>query len=152
MNALIVRPCAVADVLQATNIDQIIKEYASESLIKGMSPPLVKMELYQPLEASGALHAFGAFTDDVLVGFIGVLCTVMPHYSACLAVCESFFVLRSARKTGAGIKLLRLAEQCARAAGAPGLLVSAPYDGVLADVLPHVGYTPSNTVFFKGFT
>jgi GNAT superfamily N-acetyltransferase len=149
--SVIVRHCTVAEILQAPNIDQIAAEYASESSIKGMPHPVGKMEMYHQLEAVGALSAFGAFVDDLPVGFITVLSTIMPHYSVYLTVSESFFVLKAHRKTGAGLRLLRMAEDRAREVGAPGLLVSAPYGGVLADVLPGVGYTPSNTVFFKGF-
>lgn len=148
--SLDVRPCSVADVLGASTIGQIAEEYA-ESSIKGLPTPMAKMDMYQHLEASGALSVFGAFVDGALVGFISVLCTVMPHYSVSLAVCESFFVLKSFRKTGAGLRLLNLAEERARSIGAPGLLISAPYGGILAGVLPRVGYAPSNTVFFKGF-
>lgn len=146
-----VRRCTVAEILHAPNIDQITEEYASESSIKGMPHPLAKMEMYYQLEAVDALCAFGAFVDGVPVGFISVLSTIIPHYSIRLSVSESFFVLKGYRKTGAGMKLLRMAEDKAREAGAPGLLVSAPYGGVLADVLPHSGYAPSNTIFFRAF-
>lgn len=149
--SLVVRQCAVADILQAPNIDLIAEEYAIESSIKGMPHPVGKMGMYYQLEALGVLRAFGAFVDDLPVGFITVLSTTMPHYGVYLSVSESFFVMKAHRKTGAGLRLLRMAEDCARDIGAPGLLVSAPYGGVLADVLPHTGYAPSNTVFFKGF-
>lgn len=145
------RRCTVAEILQAPNFALIAEEYGDEASIKGMPHPLAKMELYYQLEAAGALRVYGAFVGSALVGFITVLSTTMPHYSAVLAVSESFFVLREHRKTGAGLKLLRKAEGCALEAGAPGLLVSAPYGGALADVLPHTGYKPSNTVFFRAF-
>ena len=107
--------------------------------------------MYYQLESAGVLQSFGAFLNDAPIGFITVLSTIMPHYGVCLSVSESFFVLKDFRKTGAGLRLLRMAEERAKSVGAPGLLVSAPFGGVLAGVLPHVGYAPSNTVFFKGF-
>lgn len=149
--SLVVRRCAAAEILQSSNFARIAEEYGAESSIKGMPHPLAKMEMYYQLESVGALHVYGAFMDDGIVGFITILTTVMPHYSAILAVSESFFVLKDYRKSGAGLKLLRMAEDRAREVGAPGLLVSAPYGGVLEAVLPRSGYAPSNTAFFKAF-
>lgn len=148
---MIVRPCTVAEILRAANIDRIAEAYSAESAITGLPHPVAKMEIYAHLEASGALYVIGAFADDLPVGFITVLSPVLPHYSKLVAVAESYFVLPEYRKSGAGLKLLRAAEDRARAVGSPGLLVSAPYGGVLADVLPHVGYVTTNTVFFRAF-
>ena len=67
------------------------------------------------------------------------------------AITESFFVAKVHRDSGAGLKLLRAAEQKARALGSPGLLVSAPFGGTLVQVLPRAGYTETNRVFFKGW-
>ncbi len=39
----------------------------------------------------------------------------------------------------------------ARELGTPGLLVSAPMGGSLAEVLPRRGFAETNRVFFKGF-
>jgi GNAT superfamily N-acetyltransferase len=148
---MIIRHCTVAEILQAPNIERITEEYAAESAIKGLPHPIAKMEMYYALETAGALYVIGAFVDGRPIGFISVLSTIMPHYSVCLSVSESFFVLKCARGSGAGLKLLRAAEARAREVGSPGLLVSAPHGGALAEVLPHVGYRPSNAVFFKGF-
>lgn len=95
------------------------------------------------------LHVFSAATDFDLVGFITVLAPVLPHYGVPVAVSESFFVAKAHRKTGAGLKLLRAAEDMARSLGSPGLLVSAPFAGDLFHVLPHVGYVESSRIFFK---
>lgn len=148
---MIVRHCALVEILEAPNIGRITAEYASESAIKGMPHPVAATALYYQLEESGLLYVVGAFVDGLPIGFISVLSTVMPHYSRRLSVSESFFVLKSERASGAGLRLLRAAEERARAVGSPGLLVSAPYAGVLAEVLPRVGYEPSNIVFFKRF-
>lgn len=102
MSNLIIRPCTVAEVLHAPNFGQIAEEYGAESSIKGMPHPLAKMDMYVQLEAAGALTAFGAFVDDLPVGFITVLSTAMPHYSAVLSVSESFFVLKKLAKPALG--------------------------------------------------
>ena len=65
-----------------------------------------------------------------------------------VATTERFFV-KAHRKTGAGLRLLRAAEEKARALGSPGLLVTAPFEGDLFQVLPRVGYQETNRVFFK---
>ncbi len=149
--SVIIRKATMADILEGKNSEYVLGEYAKESSIKGMPTPTAKLDTYYHLENLGLLRVFCAFDDDSLVGFITILSTIMPHYSIVLSVAESFFVLKSHRKSGAGIKLLRLAEGVAREVGAPGLLVSAPYGGALAEVLPRCGYNPSNIAFFKAF-
>jgi hypothetical protein len=47
--------------------------------------------------------------------------------------------------------LLKAAEVKARELGARGLLVSTPFGGSLAAVLPRSGYRDANRVFFKRF-
>ena len=148
---IVVRRCAVAEILQASNIAELVEEYAAESSIAGLPHPRAKMETYYGLEAAGIMAVFGAFSDGALAGFISVLTTTNPHYSVILSVSESFFVANRYRKTGAGLKLLRVAEAHAQKVGALGLLISSPYGGTLERILPRVGYVPSNTIFFRRF-
>jgi GNAT superfamily N-acetyltransferase len=150
-STLTIRRCNVVEIASAQNIAHIVEEYAAESSIRGLPAPIAKLETYAHLEAAGALYVIGAFLNNLLIGFISVLSPVLPHYSRTVSVAESYFVLAEYRKTGAGLKLLHAAEDRAREVGSPGLLVSAPWGGVLANVLPHVGYEPSNQVFFKAF-
>ena len=149
---LMIENCSIADIEAAPNIKELLAEYAEESRIKGLPEPTAKVEIYKHLEKTSALHVIGAWLDDILVGYITVLSPVLPHYSALVAVAESFFVSKEHRKTGAGLKLRRAAEQSAKALHSPGLLVSAPFGGDLAEVLPHTGYVETNRVFFKGFS
>ena len=145
-----VRPGSMAEVLYEENFPQNEEEYAREGAIMGLPPPRAKFDLYAQLEASGALKTFLAFQGK-LIGFINVLVTEIPHYQEPVAVCESFFVLPAHRQSGAGIKLLREGERVAQERGAKGLLVSAPFGGILAKVLPRLGYRETNEVFFKPF-
>ena len=73
----------------------------------------------------------------------------MPHYSVKMAVTESFFVAKAYRKSGAGLKLLHAAETYAKEIGCAGILVNAPFEKTLMDVLPRVGYQETHRVFFK---
>ena len=146
-----IRGTTIAEMEAAPNMTALLDEYAAESAIKGLPAPAAKAEAYKDLERVGALYAIGAFLDGLLIGYITVLTPILPHYSAIVAVTESFFVAKEHRKTGAGLKLLREAEDYAKAVGSPGLLVSAPLGGSLAEVLGGVGYAETSRVFFKGF-
>lgn len=149
--SVVIRKTTIAELEASPNMAETLSEYAAESAITGLPKPAAKMETYRTLEGGGFLHAIGAFMGDSVIGYITVLSSVMPHYSALVAVTESFFVAKEYRKTGAGLKLLREAESHARGLGSPGILVSAPFGGNLAEVLPHLGYQETNRVFFRGF-
>lgn len=133
----------------APSFADLVAEYSEESAIDGLPPPSARMPTYLHLEAVGALHAFAALQGPDLVGFISLLAPVLPHYGVTVAVCESFFVAKAHRASGAGLRLLRAAEDKARDLGSPGLLVSAPYAGKLFDLLPRCGYTETSRVYFK---
>ncbi len=128
----------------------LVAEYAVESAIEGMPPPQARVVQYRDLEAKGVLAVFGAVTDEgELAGFISVLAAPLPHYGMSVAVSESFFVAKAHRASMAGLKLLVAAEQLAEQIRSPGLLVSAPFGGKLAELLPRCGYAETNRVFFK---
>ncbi len=141
----------VADLVAAPTFHELLAKYGEECAIAGMPPPSAKLEIYKKIEQSGLLHVFAAFEDEVLIGFITVLLSELPHYGVNTGITESFFVAKEQRKTGAGLALLHAAEKLAETYGSPGLLVSAPWGGVLADVLPRCGYEVSNVVFFRKF-
>jgi GNAT superfamily N-acetyltransferase len=146
-----IEACPIADLIAAAAFPQLAAEYARESLIDGMPAPAPDWNAYEALDAAGLLHGFAASIDGELVGFIAVLVSTLPRYGRPIAVSESFFVAGAHRRSGAGLKLLRAAEDKARVLGCPGLLVSAPAEGVLARVLPRRGYAETSRVFFKGF-
>jgi len=146
---LTVEACPLADIVAAAAFPRLATEYERESLIDGMPPPAPDWDAYAALEAAGLLHGIAASVEGELVGFVAVLLAKLPRYARPIAVTESFFVARAHRRTGAGLRLLRAAEDQARALGCPALLVSAPSEGVLAKVLPRRGYAETNRVFFK---
>ncbi len=147
-----IRPSTVAELEAAPTFAALLAEYGAESAIEGLPPPSARMETYRALNAAGVLHVLAAWTGDVLVGFITVLAAPLPHYARTVAVSESFFVAKASRSTGAGLKLLRAAEDKARELGSPGLLVSAPFEGNLFRVLPRVGYSEVGRTFFRKVT
>jgi GNAT superfamily N-acetyltransferase len=144
-----VRKSSFREIEADPNFPNLLDGYAAESAIAGLPPPKCKSEAYHRLEDLGLLHVLAARRDGLLIGFIFVVAAVLPHYSTLIAVSESFFVDKDHRKTGAGLRLLRQAEAKAREVGSPVLLVSAPFEGDLFRVLPHVGYTEANRVFVK---
>ena len=116
---MIVEACPIADIVAAAAFPQLAAEYVRESLIDGMPQPAPDWNAYAALEAAGLLHGFAASVDGELVGFIAVLRAKLPRYAEPIAVSESFFVATAHRGTGAGLKLLRAAEDKARAARLP---------------------------------
>lgn len=144
-----VEKAKVADVFDAPTFDALIAEYATEALIDGLPGPKPMLEVYRKLEDSGVAHVFTATEEGRLVGFISFLIHVLPHSGGTIAISESFFVAKAHRHTGAGLKLLSMAEAYAEIFGACGLLVTAPFEGKLFDVLPRLGYREVSRVFFK---
>lgn len=144
-----VQKVGIADILGAREFPALMEEYAAESAVEGLPPPQAKMENYGPLEWTGGLHSFAAALGGRLIGFITVLAPRLPHYNTAIAVAESFFVAAAHRKGGAGLRLLAAAEEQARAVGSPVLVVCAPYEGRLFEVLPRRGYVETNRVFTK---
>lgn len=130
---------------------ELLTEYGQESSIEGMPTPEAQIDTYKVLETTGMFHVFGAYTKEekMLIGYITILLSFLPHYGATVAVSESFFVAKRYRKTGAGLSLLHTAEQYAISQGAVGFLASAPVGGSLSQVLPNVGYRHTNEVFFR---
>jgi GNAT superfamily N-acetyltransferase len=147
---LTVRRVGCAEVMEHADFPELAAAYAEECRIAGLPMPDGKLEIYQMLEGGGCFQGLGAFLGERLIGFAVVIAAVTPHYGVQIAVTESLFVGKPYRKTGAGLALLRAAEDYARSVGSPGLLVSAPTGGVLARVLERKkGFRETNRAFFK---
>lgn len=125
MPSLSIRPYSIAELELAPNVDALLDEYAREGITEGLGPVVAQWWLYRKMEAAGLLHTIGAFLDDELVGFITMVVMQRPHYEALIASYESYFVAESARKSGAGIALLKAAEELGASQGAVGLFVNA---------------------------
>lgn len=145
-----IRKSSISELRDAPNIMELLNEYADESANNDMPRPNARAEAYLSLESTGMLHTFLAEKDSNIIGFITLLVTVMPHYGVPMAVTESFFVQKKHRKSGAGLKLRGAAENYAESVGAFGILISAPYAGVLSEVLSRSSrYVPSNIIYFR---
>lgn len=147
---LTIRSCTFSEIENAPNFPALVEEYANEVKVEGVPPVNIKKEIYRELEAKGVFQIFVAYLDDVLIGFITVLTTVLPHFGVVMAVSESYFVAKEYRFTGAGNKLRSVAEEFSARMGAPILLISAPIGSILCDILENSSeYTPTNKVFLK---
>lgn len=145
-----VTKCSIAELKACDAFPALFAEYAGECALMA---PDEKMKAYDHIEQSGYFQAFGAFEPrHGLVGFVAVMTPTIPHYGVCIATTESLFVGKAHRATGAGLKLLRAAERHAWAKGCPGIFVTAPHGGPLAEVLESKqGYVETNRVFLKKF-
>jgi GNAT superfamily N-acetyltransferase len=144
-----IRKCTVAEIAGSEAFPSLWQEYADECAMAGLPPPSEKLASYYMIEGTGIMQPCGAYRDDELVGFVVVMVPVIPHYGVAVGITESLFVAKAHRKTGAGLALIRTAEQHVKDVGGPALLISAPFGGQLAEVLPRIGYRETNRVFMK---
>lgn len=150
--SVVIKKCTVPDLIAESNFQEILDSYADELALEGLPHPKAKIEMYKQLEALGKLHPIAAYFDGILIGFVNVLMAENPHYGLCIAVTESFFVLKEYRKSGAGTLLRREAEIDAENSGSPGIFISAPTGGRLALLLgASKDYIDTNRTFFKRF-
>lgn len=148
-----VRDCSGLEMGAFKDLPTLLAEYGEESAIAGLPPPKIDEVSYLRMERAGISNLVVATLDGELIGFILVIVNLNPHYSAKLAVVESFFVAKAHRKSGAGRMLQKRAEEIAKQKGAVGLLMSAPVGSRLARVLElDKGYRETNRVFFRSLT
>lgn len=130
----------------------LLEEYGIESKIDGLPPVKARVEWYQHYEKLGVIYIVAAYLDSKLIGLASVLSPIMPHYSAVVSVCESLFVMKEFRKTGAGLKIIKACEEHAKKSGSGGLMISSKLGSSLAELLSNSkGYKETNRVFFRKF-
>jgi GNAT superfamily N-acetyltransferase len=146
-----VKQVASDDLIHDKNFLELVKQYEAESRVDGIPEADLQFEMYKVLESMGKFFIFCAYIDDELVGFITVVCNVIPHNGKLFGAVESYFVFKDYRKSGAGFELLRAAERCAEDNGAVGIILSAPAGGKLSRVMRRSKYKLTHETFFKGF-
>jgi GNAT superfamily N-acetyltransferase len=121
--------------------------YAKDCVMPDYAP---QRQMYAAMENSGALHCFGAYANDVLVGFVSVVTDAMPHNGKRTATIESLFALPSHRKLGTGDALLSAAEAFAGVSGFNPLSYTARKGSALEKILSRrKGCMASHTMFTK---
>lgn len=144
-----IHKCTFLELEALAGYRALVVEYAEEGRIPGMPAPQFDPRKYRQLCEIGVLHTRICMVDECLIGFVLVLTTILPKYSVEVAITEAFFVGKAHRMSGAGLRLLRVAEAIAAERAGGRLLVSAPFGGALAEVLPRLGYTETNRIFFR---
>ncbi|MFM7011989.1 MAG: GNAT family N-acetyltransferase [Betaproteobacteria bacterium] len=152
MKKVNVRHIAITEVFESPCFDAICDEYREECLrnpnLFGAKPDLA---IYAKLEAAGLVRTVGAFCEDELVGMCVVLASSVPHFAGrVIASTETLFVSKPYRASKAGKMLISAAESIALEVGASGLYITAPVGGRLESLMPHVGYSQTNTIFYRG--
>lgn len=146
-----IQDCTIADIERAAMCSTLLDDYAAESAISEFGPAAPRWEMYAALEKAGILHAIAVYMGDVMVGFATIIVNVVPHFGEVAATTESFYVTESARSTGAGLKLLKAAEDKAKALGALVFFVSSPVGSKLEQVMDKLKpYRNTNRVWMRG--
>ncbi len=126
-------PVSYAVILDAPNSPDLLQAYAEECLVPDAAP---QRPMYEAMEKMGVIQCFAAyFNETLLIGFISVFRTSVPHDGHLISAVESFFVDSSYRGTGAGLMLLAAAELHATNSGCRCLLASARIGSALDVVL-----------------
>lgn len=147
-----IRLATVNEIAADPRFHDLMREYAAESAITGIELGEPRIDIYQSLEAAGALTILASYDNDELSGFLCLLISILPHFNVKMATTESYFVAKDKRHTGAGLALLREAEKLAHEKDAAGILISAPIGGRLDKILESVDtYRETNRVFFRSF-
>lgn len=144
-----IRPVSYVDILDAPNASELLNEYAEECVISDHDP---QRDMYRAMHDAGILHCFGFFDEEVLVGFVTIISTVMPHNGKKLANIESIFLQGSRRGTGAGLKLIEQAEKFAKESGSVALLYCPRIGSRMAKILDRRnGVSATHTVYTRWF-
>lgn len=140
---------AIDDLLGDASFRALAAEYDEEVTTPGTPTLAEKLALYRPFEANHEYCALAATHDGLVVGLLTFLAPLASPFGRITATSETFFVARKYRPTGAGLRLVRLAEDRARGLGSPNLLISLHQNSDLLKVLPRVGYSEFNHAFLK---
>ena len=128
----------------------VLAEEYKRSSTHILPDPYGQESIYLQMEQAGLLTIMAAYEEDLLIGFLSMLVSVLPHYGVPVGATESYFVAEKYRSTGAGLRLLHHAEKAAEAQGATAMLVSAPVGSRLDTVLSNkTSYEPVNTIHVR---
>lgn len=93
-------------------------------------------ELFEKYKELNMLIAYGAFYNDVLVGYIGLVVVPQPHYrGSFVAVSDTIFLHKDFRDGSAGIRLMNTARDKAKEVGAMEVHWAAKPDSQLDALL-----------------
>jgi GNAT superfamily N-acetyltransferase len=147
----LIRAISYRDILEAPNAAALLDEYTAECSLPELGPTCPQSHLYEAMERSGGLQAFGVYDSRTLIGFANVLSWVVPHYGTKIASTESIFLAGEYRKRGIGAGMLDFVEQYAKDNACKAFQYTAPVGSRFAKMLAmNVGrYRRTNSVFLR---
>lgn len=110
----VIRPISFRQILDAPNAKELLDEYAAECSLPEIGQIDPQVHIYEAMEKSGAMQAFGVYDGATLIGFVTVLIYTLPHYGKKIAVTESIFLASEHRHKGIGPKMLALVRGYAK--------------------------------------
>jgi GNAT superfamily N-acetyltransferase len=150
MGRPVIKPVCYSEILDAPNAQGLLAAYASECSLPEIGRACPKASQYELLEAAGALHTFGVYEQDELIGFAAVLLAELPHYSRKVATIESIFIHPDHRESGVGMTLMLVVEQFADVQGCAAVLYSAPSGSRFEKLLSYLPqYRNTNSVYCR---
>ncbi len=134
---------ALTEALQAAHWE----ESARNKHLMILNPAI---ELYQRIEAGGALFAVIAYDGDQIVGYSVNILSQNLHYAALtMASNDLIFVAKSHRTGRTGIRLIEETERVAAKRGARMMLWHAKENTPLAKVLPRMGCSVQDIIYSR---
>jgi GNAT superfamily N-acetyltransferase len=141
--------CSVLEILDRADGQGLVANYAEECCVPDAAP---QRWMYIAMEESGVLTCFGAFVEGLLVGFVSVITSVMPHHGKLVATVESLYADPEHRDSGTGNGLMAEAERHARESGCVCLTYTARVGSRLETILAlRAGCERSHEMFTKWF-
>lgn len=108
-----------------------------------------RREIYERLEAAGALLSLGAFVDDKLVGYsIGILDRNL-HYGDLAVLQNDLFFVGLEHRARLGLRLMNETERLAAQRGARMVLWHAKQGSSFANILDRKGYRVQDIIYSR---
>ncbi len=137
-------------ILDDPSAGTLLAEYEAECELPELGPTKPQPQLYEMMEKSGNMQAFGVYEGETLVGFAVVIVYPLPHYGKTIAATESIFISAEHRKNGNYGRLKAHIVAYAKSRGCAAFQFTAPVGSRFEQVL---NLTPacrrSNSVFIE---
>lgn len=150
-----IRECAVDEIFDSTDFTVLSDLYRAECQRNNDLPSdAPDRETYMALDRAGLLIVIGAYVGATLHGFAAAIKSpALHHGSAPTAMIDTIYMRpATAGLSCSGYRLIAQVEITARERwGVPGVYISAPVGGRLERILPRLGYTATNTIFYRSF-
>lgn len=144
-----IRRVAIKDVLDDPAFPELLAMFERAVAVEGLPTSKWRRDIYELLEDSGRILSLAAYMDGELIGFLGLMVSMLPQYGEEVAVIDTVFVRPEHRGTGAGLQLVHEAEAWARETGAVAVMLSTPVDGVLGRIVQRWGYQQTRHTYMK---